>query len=67
MSKQKTLAVIVSRDEKESVWYILSSDVPGLHAEAGTLDELVAIIGDLAPELIAANLPGLATDTPVCG
>ena len=58
MSKQENLTVIVSHDKIENVWHVLSSDVPGLHAEAETLDDLVAVIADLAPQLIAANLPG---------
>ena len=66
MSKQKTLAVIVSHDKQEGVWHVLSSDVPGLHAEAETLDELVAVIADVAPDLIAANLPDTAQDTSIC-
>ena len=60
------LDVTVSRDAKAGVRYILSSDVPGLHAEAETLDELVVVIADVTPDLIAANLPGTAVDTPVC-
>lgn len=66
MSKTKTLAVTVSHDKQEAVWYVLSSDVPGLHAEAKTLDELVAVISDVAPDLIVANLPGTASDTAIC-
>ncbi|WP_410824717.1 hypothetical protein [Methylobacterium oryzisoli] len=30
---------------------------PGLHAEAATLDELVEIITDPAPDLVRANCP----------
>ena len=56
MSKQTTLTVNVSHDKQESVWFVLSSDIPGLHAEAETLDEPVAVISDVAPDLIAANL-----------
>ncbi len=56
MSKQTTLTVNVSHDKQENVWFVLSSDIPGLHAEAETLDELVAVISDVAPDLIAANL-----------
>ncbi len=58
MSTQATLAVNVSHDKQECVWHVLSSDIPGLHAEAGTLDELVAVIADVALDLIAANIPG---------
>ncbi len=66
MSTNKPLAVIVSHDKQEGVWFVLSSDVPGLHAEAETLDELVDVISDVTPELIAANLAGMAADTPIC-
>ena len=65
MSKQTTLAVNVSHDKQESVWYVLSSDIPGLHAEAETLDELVAVISNVAPDLIAANLPKTPADTAI--
>jgi predicted RNase H-like HicB family nuclease len=65
LSKQTTLAVNVSHDKQEHVWYVLSSDIPGLHAEAETLDELVAVISDVAPDLIAANLPKTPTDTAI--
>jgi predicted RNase H-like HicB family nuclease len=49
--------VTVCHDEHEGVWYVQSSDVPGLNAEAATLDALVEVVTDLAPELVAANLP----------
>jgi hypothetical protein len=39
------------------VWWAESSDVPGLVAEAGTHDALVAEIRMLVTELIALNLP----------
>jgi Domain of unknown function (DUF1902) len=65
LSTQTTLAVNVSHDKQESVWYVLSSDIPGLHAEAETLDELVTVISDVAPDLILANLPGTPGDTAI--
>ena len=66
MNKQTTLAVNVSHDKQEGVWYVLSSDIIGLHAEAETLDELVTVISDVAPDLIAANMPGTPADTAIC-
>ena len=66
MSKQKSLAVVVNHDKQIGVWYVVTADIPGLHVEAETLDELVSVVADLAPELISANLPGRAADTPVC-
>jgi predicted RNase H-like HicB family nuclease len=50
------LTVTVQHDESEGVWFVESSDEPGLHAEAATFDALVEAIVDLAPDLIAANL-----------
>jgi hypothetical protein len=57
VSKEATLAVFVSHDKAHKVWHILSSDIPGLNVEAETLDELIDVISDVAPDLIAANLP----------
>jgi len=54
--------VTVSHDEAEGVWFVQSSDVPGLNAEAPTLDALVEAITDLAPDLVAANLPDAGFD-----
>jgi hypothetical protein len=65
LNKQTALAVNVSHDKQESVWYVRSSDILGLHAEAETLDELVTVISDVAPDLIAANMPGIPADTAV--
>jgi hypothetical protein len=65
LSKQTTLAVNVNHDKQGSVWYVLSSDIVGLHAEAETLDELVTVISDVAPDLIAANMPGTPADTAI--
>ena len=47
--------VTVAHDEGEGVWFVQSSDVPGLNAEAATLDALVEVVAELAPELVQAN------------
>jgi hypothetical protein len=49
--------VTVAHDEIEGVWFVQTSDVPGLNAEASTLDALIEAISDLTPDLVAANLP----------
>lgn len=61
------LTVTVRHDEGQGIWYVESSDVPGLNAEAPTYDELVEVIADLAPDLVAANLPeaGLDAEAPI--
>lgn len=48
--------ITVSHDENEGVWFVQSSDVPGLNAEAPAVDELIEVIADLTPDLISANL-----------
>jgi predicted RNase H-like HicB family nuclease len=47
--------VTVAHDEAEGLWFVQASDVPGLNAEAATLDELVEAVAELAPELVLAN------------
>jgi predicted RNase H-like HicB family nuclease len=47
--------VQVARDEDEGVWFVESSNIPGLHAEAKTYEELLEVIVDAAPDLIEAN------------
>jgi predicted RNase H-like HicB family nuclease len=56
----KVFRVYVRLDEKSQVWYVDKSDVPGLHVEADSQDELLKEVLALLPELIVAN--GLALD-----
>lgn len=69
-ARHMPFTVTVRHDEAAHIWYVHESDVPGLHAEAATLDELVGVIEALSPDLIAANLPSDETgdrpDIPVC-
>jgi hypothetical protein len=68
MSEQPGLQVIVSHDRENGVWFVTDSDIPGLNAEADSFDALVAVVTDLAPELIEANLavrPGDSADIPL--
>ena len=51
----KVFRVYARLDADAQVWYVHQSDVPGLHAEAETLDELLAELLTLVPELINAN------------
>jgi predicted RNase H-like HicB family nuclease len=48
------IVVKAARDEEAQVWYVESSDVPGLNAEAETLeallDKLPALVEDLVDE-----------------
>jgi hypothetical protein len=38
--------------------FTTTSDIPGLVVEAATFEEVVDLIRSLAPEVIAANVPG---------
>lgn len=42
-------------DEEAGVWVASSNDVPGLVAEAETMEKLVAVLQDRIPELLEAN------------
>ncbi len=46
--------VIVAYDADASRWYVAESDIPGLAAEAETLDVLRAKIDAIVPDLIEA-------------
>ena len=52
-----TIVVNAARDNAAGVWFVESSDLPGLNVEAATLDELVEIVSDVAPDLMATNMP----------
>ncbi|MDH5772901.1 MAG: DUF1902 domain-containing protein [Rhodospirillaceae bacterium] len=42
-------------DKEAKVWFVSSSDVPGLNVEAESPEELVTILKDLIPQLLIAN------------
>jgi hypothetical protein len=42
-------------DEAAGVWIATSEDVPGLCAEAASLEALIEVVVDLVPELLVAN------------
>ncbi len=46
--------VIVAYDAAARRWYVAESDIPGLAAEAPTLDELRRKIDAIVPDLIEA-------------
>ena len=50
-----TYRVHAGWDDAAKVWIATSDDVPGLCAEAATLEELTAAILELAPTLLVAN------------
>lgn len=56
------LKVFVTHDATDRVWFVDSSDIPGLNAEADTYETLVEVIMDLAPDLIDHNLGQVVGD-----
>ncbi len=55
MGKEETYLVEVHRDEEAEVFYVENSDVPGLDAEADTIDEMTAPLEKLVPFLVQEN------------
>jgi hypothetical protein len=50
-----TYNVSVKHDPEIRVYYIEDSDIPGLHAESASADELFEIVHDLAVDLVNAG------------
>jgi len=51
----KEYQVFAQWDAEACVWVATSDDVPGLCAESAGLEELVAIVAELIPELMELN------------
>jgi hypothetical protein len=51
----KQFFVNAAWDDEAKVWYIAETDIPGLVAEAPTLDELRNKVVALAPEMLIEN------------
>lgn len=55
-SRPDALDVQVGYDEQGRFYYVLSSNIPGLHIEAPTFELLVEIAIDATPDLLDLNL-----------
>ena len=53
--KELLFKVVVEWDEQVKVWFVSETDVPGLNAEAKTLDEMSKELRSLIPELLVLN------------
>lgn len=42
-------------DDEAQVWYSRTTDIPGLHLEGETFDELVELVRMAAPEMLELN------------
>ena len=47
-------------DPEAAVWWAADSDIPGLAADAATLDELAAKVGAMLPDLLTVHADQLA-------
>ena len=59
----RALTVRALWDGEAGVWVAESQDVPGLATEASTLEELLAKLAVMVPELLEEN--GVAVELPV--
>jgi Domain of unknown function (DUF1902) len=59
------LAVTVAFDVANNVWFVAETDLPGLCVETATLDEMKAVIDDLAPDLLETNVTPHKRDWPL--
>jgi hypothetical protein len=50
--------VLVGFDEAEHRYYVLDSDIPGLHVETATFEEFIEVAKDFAPDLIEDRATG---------
>lgn len=58
--------VLVDWDADASVWYVSESNVPGLIAEAASLDEMVKKLDVLVPEMLEENGFHVSATVPFC-
>jgi predicted RNase H-like HicB family nuclease len=64
MSRTRPYTVNCAWDAEAHVWYVESSDVPGLATEAPTLEEMERKLTTMIPELLELNTE-LRPDTSV--
>ncbi len=53
------LRILCEWDDEANVWYVAESDVPGLSAEAPTVEAMNALLRVRIPELLELNRPDL--------
>jgi hypothetical protein len=51
--------VSVGFDEANHRYYVLASDIPGLHVETDTFEDFVEAVRDATPELVGDQAAGL--------
>ena len=59
------IVVKAARDDEAGVWFVESSDLPGLNAEADTLDALVEKLPALVEDLLEEAGDRSGRDVPI--
>jgi hypothetical protein len=59
MMKKVEFHVCCMWDDEASLWYVHESNVPGLSAEAPTVEAMEALLDERIPELLRLNRPEL--------
>jgi hypothetical protein len=54
------LKVHLAQDAETGLWFVTSSDVPGLRLEADSVHDLIRKVQDAAPELVDLNREEIA-------
>ena len=50
--------VSVGFDEFERRYYVIASDIPGLHVETDTFEEFIEVVQDVMPDLVGRRAAG---------
>lgn len=58
--KAVVLEVHLAQDAETNLWFVASSDVPGLRLEAESVHDLIRKVEDMAPELVDLNREEIA-------
>lgn len=58
----RTFNVHVAHDADANLWWVESSDIPGLNVEAASYEALLEVVLDAAPELIEFNVKDADAD-----
>jgi predicted RNase H-like HicB family nuclease len=53
-----SFTVIVGFDEAEHRYFVISSDIPGLHIETETFEEFIDVVQDVLPDLVGDRAAG---------
>lgn len=59
------IVVKAARDDEAGVWFVESSDLPGLNAEAETLDALVEKLPALVEDLLEESGEASGREVPI--